>query len=51
MPRVTVENLIEALDGVPPDTLHCPALAIRALQDALSKWPGPREETQSDQSL
>ena len=24
----TVENLIEALDGVPPDELHCPALAI-----------------------
>ena len=30
--ELTVENLIEALDGVPPDKLHCPALAIRALQ-------------------
>ena len=33
--ELTVENLIEALDGVPPDKLHCPALAIGALKDAL----------------
>ncbi len=26
--ELTVEDLIEALDGVPPDKLHCPALAI-----------------------
>jgi len=37
---LTVEDLIEALDGVPPDKLHCPALAIGALRDALSRWPG-----------
>jgi nitrogen fixation NifU-like protein len=37
--ELTVENLIEALDGVPPDKLHCPALAIGALKDALAKWP------------
>jgi nitrogen fixation protein NifU and related proteins len=36
--ELTVENLIEALDGVPPDKLHCPALAIGALKDALAKW-------------
>jgi nitrogen fixation NifU-like protein len=36
--ELTVESLIEALDGVPPDKLHCPTLAIGALQDALSKW-------------
>jgi len=36
--ELTVENLIEALDGVPPDKVHCPALAIGALQDALAKW-------------
>ena len=30
--ELTVENLIEALDGVPPDKLHCPALAIGALE-------------------
>ena len=35
---LTIEDLIEALDGMPPDKLHCPALAIGALQDALSKW-------------
>ena len=33
---MTAEDLIEALDGVPPDKLHCPALAIGALRDALS---------------
>jgi nitrogen fixation NifU-like protein len=32
---LTTENLIEALDGVPPDKLHCPAMAIAALRDAL----------------
>jgi len=38
--ELTVEDLIEALDGMPPDKLHCPALAIGALRDALSKWVG-----------
>ena len=33
--QLTAERLIEALDGVPPDKLHCPALAIAALQGAL----------------
>jgi nitrogen fixation protein NifU and related proteins len=42
--ELTVENLIEALDGMPPDKLHCPALAIGALRDALAKWPNSREE-------
>jgi nitrogen fixation NifU-like protein len=36
---LTVENLIDALDGMPPDKLHCPALAIAALRDALSRLP------------
>jgi nitrogen fixation NifU-like protein len=35
--ELTVEDLIEALDGVPPDKLHCPALAIGALRDALNR--------------
>ena len=39
--ELTVENLIDALDGVPPDKLHCPALAIGALKDALAHWPDP----------
>ena len=34
--ELTAEHLIEALDGVPPDKLHCPAMAIAALRDALS---------------
>ena len=36
--ELTAEDLIEALDGVPPDKLHCPAMAIAALRDALSHW-------------
>ena len=40
--ELTVEKLIEALDGVPPDKLHCPGLAIAALRDALNNRP---EET------
>ena len=36
--ELTAEDLIEALDGVPPDKLHCPAPAIGALRDALGHW-------------
>jgi hypothetical protein len=42
--ELTVESLIDALNGVPPDKLHFPALAIGALKDALAKWPDPRKE-------
>lgn len=31
-------DLIAALEGVPPDKLHGPALAIGALRDALSRY-------------
>jgi nitrogen fixation protein NifU and related proteins len=34
--EITSEKLIEALDGVPPEKLHCPALAVSALRDALA---------------
>ena len=44
--ELTVENLIEALDGMPPDKLHCPALAIGALRDALAKWTDSREASE-----
>jgi nitrogen fixation protein NifU and related proteins len=37
--EITSEKLIEALDGVPPDKLHCPALAVAALRDALAHQP------------
>jgi nitrogen fixation NifU-like protein len=36
--ELTTDDLIAALDGVPPDKLHCPALAIAALHDALGQW-------------
>ena len=36
--ELTADHLIEALDGVPPDKLHCPALAIAALRYALRDW-------------
>jgi nitrogen fixation NifU-like protein len=32
---ITSERLTEALGGVPPDKLHCPAMAVTALHDAL----------------
>ena len=41
---LTSDHRIEALDGVPPDKLHCPALAIAALRDALSHWE-PRTDS------
>lgn len=34
---LTVQTLIEALDGVPQNKLHSPALAIAALKNALVK--------------
>jgi hypothetical protein len=42
----TVENLVGALDGVPPDKLHGSAFAIGALKGALAKWPDPRKGTE-----
>ena len=33
---LTTDDLIAALDGVPPEKLHSPVLAIAALHDALS---------------
>jgi nitrogen fixation NifU-like protein len=36
--QLTGETLIEALDGVPPEKLHSPALAIAALRDALKSY-------------
>jgi nitrogen fixation NifU-like protein len=42
--ELTAETLIRALDGVPPEKLHSPALAIAALRDALggrSKFGSP----------
>jgi nitrogen fixation protein NifU and related proteins len=42
--EVTAEQLIEALDGVPPDKLHCPALAIGALRNAIDAGNEPGME-------
>jgi nitrogen fixation protein NifU and related proteins len=44
--ELAVKDLIDALDGVPPDKLHCPALAIGALKDALAKWTEPQMGTE-----
>lgn len=35
--RIEIEQLIAALDGVPPDKRHVPETAIRSLQMALSE--------------
>jgi nitrogen fixation NifU-like protein len=36
--QLTTEALIAKLDGVPPEKLHSPALAIAALRDALTRY-------------
>ncbi len=36
--ELTAQTLIDALDGVPADKLHSPALAIAALRDALKEY-------------
>jgi nitrogen fixation protein NifU and related proteins len=36
--ELTAQSLIDSLDGVPPDKLHSPALAIAALRDALKEY-------------
>jgi nitrogen fixation NifU-like protein len=46
--ELTLDDLIEALDGVPPDKLHCPELAVGALKDALSKWDAKTHSGDSD---
>lgn len=33
---LTADDLVSALDGVPPDKAHCPMLAVSALQNALA---------------
>jgi nitrogen fixation NifU-like protein len=54
---LTTDDLIAALDGIPPEKLHCPALAIAALRDALGRWEprirgegSSREESTADGS-
>lgn len=48
---LTTADLIAALDGVPPEKLHSPALAIAALHDAIGKTTngecGPGEDEKS----
>jgi nitrogen fixation NifU-like protein len=36
--KLTQDQLIKALDGIPPDKLHSPALAMGALQAALKRY-------------
>jgi nitrogen fixation protein NifU and related proteins len=36
--ELTSQTLIDALDGIPHDKLHSPALAIAALRDALKEY-------------
>jgi nitrogen fixation NifU-like protein len=39
--QLTSEQLMDALGGVPLSRLHCPALAIAALKDALKEDSAP----------
>jgi len=46
---LTTEDLINALDGIPADKLHSPALAIGALRNAL-KDRSPKDREDADVS-
>jgi nitrogen fixation protein NifU and related proteins len=50
--EMTAEQLIEALDSVPPDKLHCPALAIGALRNAVGAGnePGMKRDLATDET-
>jgi len=39
--KLTTDDLIAALDGVPPDKLHCPALAIGGAARRSAENSGP----------
>ncbi len=36
--KVSVDDVIKELDGIPPHKLHCPTMAVTALQDALNRY-------------
>jgi nitrogen fixation NifU-like protein len=46
---VLPEDLIEALDGLPEESVHCAGLAVSTLQNALFNWRvGQMEEEGAD---
>ena len=36
--QLTESEIVEALDGLPPDKMHCPAVAERAVKSALFNY-------------
>ena len=38
--KVTPEDLIVALDGLPDESAHCAELAVSTLREAIANWPG-----------
>ena len=40
--RVTPDDLLAALDGLPPNHIHCAALAVKTLREAIESYPEQR---------
>jgi nitrogen fixation NifU-like protein len=36
--RITPQDLLRALDGLPPNHVHCASLAVGTLRDALADY-------------
>ncbi len=43
--RVTAQDLLTLLDGLPPEHVHCADLAVGTLKEALDMYQTEREET------
>jgi nitrogen fixation NifU-like protein len=42
---ITAQDLLTALDGLPPEHVHCAGLAVGTLKEALEMYQAEREET------
>jgi nitrogen fixation NifU-like protein len=42
--KVTPEDLIAALDGLPPEKIHCASLAVNALRKAIDSLHGTKSD-------
>lgn len=45
--EIAVTDLTEALDGIPPDKMYCPVVALNAVRDAVTKSPLTKRDSHS----
>lgn len=45
--EIGTSELTEALDGIPPDKMYCPAVALNAVRDAVAKSPLKKRDSHS----